>query len=386
VPNTVKGVPNLLGDHFHPALIALAPAYWVWDDARVLLVVQALLLAAASLPIFYWARPRVGAAGALSVQLAFLAFWGLLAGAIFDFHELALAVPAISFGLYALLERRQRLFWSMFVLGCLSKEDIALTFAAMGLYALVVQHRPRFALAVCSVALGWFAVTIGAIIPAISGHRYHYWDYPSLGPSWTRAPFALARRPWRAVTLLFDRALKRHTLAALFGAWLFLPLASPLLLVALPTIAERFWAGNPAFWTTRFQYSLPLAPILAFATVDAVSRLRGRSRLAVFGVLAASLVLSIAVVRPLGGLSRYMSASRAAATDACLDRIPPAASVAATGRLIPHLTHRSRIYRLGRERGTQFLAVAGNRDPSHAGYGLVCRSGVAAVFEERHSA
>lgn len=142
VPNTVKGVPNLLGDHFHPALMALAPAYWVWNDARVLLVVQALLLATASLPIFWWARPRLGLAGANAVQVAFLAFWGLLAGVIFDFHELALAVPAISFGLYALLERRPWLFWSMFALGCLCKEDIALTFTAMGVYALVVQRRP----------------------------------------------------------------------------------------------------------------------------------------------------------------------------------------------------------------------------------------------------
>jgi Predicted membrane protein (DUF2079) len=350
----VKGVPNLLGDHFHPALMALAPAYWIWDDARVLLVVQALLLAVASLPIFYWARPRLGIAGALSVQLAFLAFWGLLAGAIFDFHELALAVPAISFGLYALLERRRWLFWSMFAVGCLSKEDIALTFAAMGLYALFVQRRPRFGLAVCTVGFAWFAVTVSAIMPAISGHRYHYWDYPSLGPSWTRAPFALVRHPGRAATQLVDRAVKRHTLAALFGAWLFLPLASPLLLVALPTLAERFWAKNPAFWTTRFQYSLPLAPILAYAAVDAASRLRSLSRPAAFGALAAGLVLCAAVVRPLAGLTGYMSAGRAAATDACLDRIPANAPVAASGRLIPHLTHRLHVYRLGHRRGEQY--------------------------------
>ena len=375
-------MPNLLGDHFHPALMALSPAYWIWDDARVLLVVQALLLAVASLPVFYWARPRLGSSGAVAVQVAFLAFWGLLAGAIFDFHELALAVPAIAFGLYGLLERRVWLFWSMFALGCLCKEDVSLTFFAMGVYALVVQRRPRFALAVCSAALGWFALTVGAIIPAISGHRYHYWDYPSLGPSWTRAPLALALRPWRAVTVLVDRSVKRHTLVALFGAWLFLPLASPLLLVALPTIAERFWAGNPAFWTTKFQYSLPLAPVLAFAAVDAACRLRGRaSRPAVFGALAASLLLSVAVVRPLAGLGHYMSASRAAATDACLDRIPANAPVAASGTLVPHLTHRAQVYRLGREPGTAFLAVSG-ADPGQIGYQVVCRGGDATVLKE----
>jgi uncharacterized membrane protein len=164
VANTIKGTPGLLGDHFHPILVLLAPAYWVWNDARVLLVAQALLIASASLPIFWWARSRVGSAGASCFQLGFLCFWGVLAGVVFDFHELAVAVPALSFGIYALLERRTCLFWAMFTVGCLTKEDIALTFAAMGVYALVVQRRGRFGLAVLGVATAWFATTIDVIM------------------------------------------------------------------------------------------------------------------------------------------------------------------------------------------------------------------------------
>jgi len=49
----------------------------------VLLVSQALLLAAASLPVYFWGRSRLGAEAAALAQLAFLAFWGLLAGVIF---------------------------------------------------------------------------------------------------------------------------------------------------------------------------------------------------------------------------------------------------------------------------------------------------------------
>lgn len=198
------------------------------------------------------------------------------------------------------------------------------------------------------------------------------------------------------MTLLFDRAGKRSTLASTFGAWLFLPLASPLLLVALPTLAERFWAANPSFWTTKFQYSLPLAPILAFAATDSASRLRGLRGLAVFGILASSLIVSIAVVRPLAGLNRYMSPGRAAATDACLDRIPATASVAASGRLIPHLTHRLHVFRLAHGHG-EFLAIEHDgsaRDErlltaarSEGGdYRLVCRRGDVTVLEEPRSA
>src|SRR6267378_2528678 len=78
IPNTVEMIPNLLGDHFHPILMAVAPLYWIWDDARVLLVVQAVLLAAAGLPIFWWARLRLGLLSAIAFEAAYLVFWGIL--------------------------------------------------------------------------------------------------------------------------------------------------------------------------------------------------------------------------------------------------------------------------------------------------------------------
>jgi uncharacterized membrane protein len=371
----------------------LAPAYWVWDDARVLLVAQALLLAAASLPIFFWGRSQLGTAGAAAVQFAFLAFWGVLSGAIFDFHELAIAVPAISFGLWALLERKARLFLAMLVLGCLAKEDIALTFAAMGLYALVVQRRWRLGLTVVAACLGWFALVLDVVIPAISGRPYHYWDYPALGKTWSGAAVTLLERPYRAVTLALDRAAKAVTLAETLGAWLFLPLVSPLLLVAPPALAERFWAHNPAFWSTRYQYSLPVAPVLAFAAIDGARRLRPFSRQAVLAAAACGLVLSGFVVRPLEGLPEFMSARKAELSDACLDRIPPQASVAASQRLIPHLSHRPEIAPLSRDSGQRYLAVAHNAASDRLllrrvlegrlPYRLVCRGGVVAVLEAR---
>jgi len=367
IPNTIKGTPDLLGDHFHPILVLLAPAYWVWDDTRVLLVAQALLIASASLPIFWWARSRLGSTGANCFQIAFLCFWGVLAGVLFDFHELAVAVPAISFGIFALLERRTRLFWAMFAVGCLTKEDIALTFAAMGVYALVVQKRSPFGLAVLAAATAWFAITIDLIMPAISGHTYLYTgNYGRLGGTATRALVALLRRPYLSVSLLFDRAAKLRTLSELFGAWLFLPFASPLFLLALPSLAERFWSSNPSFWSTSYQYSLPLAPILAYATVDSTARIKRllpatrHPRLAnaiAPATLIVGLVLVVWIVRPLARLGGYMSASRAAAIDTCLDIIPTDTSVAASENLIPHLSHRLHIYRLPHPHTAQYLAI-----------------------------
>src|SRR4029077_4673201 len=48
IPHTDERTPNLPGDRFHPLLMAIAPVYWIWDDARILLLVQAALLAVAA--------------------------------------------------------------------------------------------------------------------------------------------------------------------------------------------------------------------------------------------------------------------------------------------------------------------------------------------------
>src|SRR6266699_4422979 len=78
IPNTIEMIGNLLGDHFHPILMAIAPLYWIWDDVRVLLIVQAVLLAIAGIPIFWWARQRLGLVPAIAAETAYLAFWGVL--------------------------------------------------------------------------------------------------------------------------------------------------------------------------------------------------------------------------------------------------------------------------------------------------------------------
>ena len=111
LPNTILGIPNLLGDDFHPILFVLAPLYWLWDSPGVLLVSQAVLLALASIPIYLWGAARLGRLAALAFQASFLVFWGVLAAVVFDFHHIVFAVPGISAALYATLNRRNGLLW-----------------------------------------------------------------------------------------------------------------------------------------------------------------------------------------------------------------------------------------------------------------------------------
>jgi uncharacterized membrane protein len=410
IPNTVEMIRNLLGDHFHPILMAVAPLYWIWNDARVLLIVQAGLLAVAGIPIFWWARQRLGLIPAIAVEAAYLVFWGVLAGVIFDFHHIAFAVPAVSFGLYAVLTRRDRLFWAMLALGLLTRENIALTFAAFGLYLAVVQHRWRLGAAVVALCAAWFVALIDVVIPAIAGVPYGHWTYDALGTGPGSALLHIVRYPIASLRLLADNPIKVKLWGGLLGAWLFLPVLSPISLIAIPTLLERLWSSNPALWSASYHYSLVIAPVLAFASIDTLARLgqipplaekgrvEGFAIAAFIGVLAAGLILTFAVVRPLAELGTYISAQQVADIQSCLPVIPPGASVSASNALLPHLTHRRQIYLLSAKVDADYLAIdlttyldqafPGDRAEIRAtitqslanGYGVACSKGTTIVL------
>ncbi len=287
IPNTVIGIPNLLGDHFHPILMLLAPLFWIWDSAAVLLLAQGVLLALAGVPVYLWGAQQLGERAGLAFQASFYLYWGILAGVVFDFHHVVVAVAAVSWALYATVTRRNRLLASMVAVAMLSREDVALTLIALGFYILVVQRR----------------FLLGAGVMAV---------------------------------------------------WLFLPLISPLALIAIPSFLERFWNDIPEVWNFHMQYSMLSAPILAFAAVDGAARVNRfwstrssatiSARMAL-AVLAAAAVLSVAV-NPLAELGNYVSNPTAADIQSCLETIPPTAGVAATQELLPHLATRSHIYQI----------------------------------------
>lgn len=409
MPNTVLRLPHILGDHFHPILILLAPLYWVWDDARVLLIAQAVLLAGAGIPIFLWAREKLDGVAALAFLTAYLTFWAVLGGSLFDFHELAFAAPIVSGAIYAALTRRTGLLWICVVLGLLTREDVALTFVGLALFLAVAQRRWQLGAALAAVSAAWFVLAFKVVVPAVAGRSYAHWAYSQLGEDPASALAHLITNPIDSLRTFFTPRDKQIALANLFVPWLGLPLLSPLLLVMLPTLAARFFSDKPSHWASQgFHYSLMLAPIIAFAAVDTtrriVQRLEGRAQTVVaiaiaLLTLAASLYFSFVRIEPLDELHRYTPPERVADIEACLEAVPPEASVAATSALVPHLTHRRSVFVLDDRPvpRARFLAIdvstwtfpLDHRDLGRLvrrsvdrGYGVRCSRGSTVVLEQ----
>jgi uncharacterized membrane protein len=104
--STVSGYTNILGDHFYPILALFAPLYWMAPAPETLIVAQALLLAASTLPMYWFARARLPDRPALALCAAYALFWGMQRTATADVHEAAFAPLLVATALWAIDGRR----------------------------------------------------------------------------------------------------------------------------------------------------------------------------------------------------------------------------------------------------------------------------------------
>jgi uncharacterized membrane protein len=331
---------NALGDHFSPAMALFGPLYRALPSAQTLLIAQAVLFALAVIPLSRWAVRSLGVTAGIVVAVGYGLSWGVQAAVNYDFHEIALAMPLLAFSLTALGNRR----WAAALLFALPlvfvKEDLGLTVAVIG--ALVAYWTSgamrRYGLATIVWGAGWTVLAVKVIIPALSadGHYIQSSKLPSGG---------IASAVDAAANGVFGGDSRAATLFLLLLITGFVALRSPLVLVALPTVAWRFVSDNTSFWGPIFHYSAVLMPIMFAALIDALVRGRSdgfftdRARRA---VLAAVAVVALAATPslPLWKLvhaETWRPNDQVAAVHELAELIPHGTEVAASNNVIPQL-------------------------------------------------
>ena len=90
-----QGGFNILGDHFSPIIMLLAPFYWLWPSAKMLMVAQALLFAGSVFFVGWYALRRGMGLAAYLAEAAFALSYGVLSAMVFDFHEIAFGLPMV---------------------------------------------------------------------------------------------------------------------------------------------------------------------------------------------------------------------------------------------------------------------------------------------------
>jgi uncharacterized membrane protein len=356
-----------LGQHFEPALNLFVPLYRLHATPLWLLGAEALALGGAVVPLWALARRWLGGGvRPLVVCAAYLLQVGIARALGFDFHTEALAVPFVFVALLGAARGDTLLLLLAGVAPMLCKEDGALVTLGIAVIALVV-HRRRAALVLGGVAVAGGAVVVLGVMPAVRGGasgdlvaRYAY-----LGDSAGGVLAHLVTLPGTWLGHLVSAPSGPALLMALAGVG-FLPLLRPVaLLASLPALLLPLLAADPYQGGLRLHYALQATPLLVCAAMLGWQRVQSSAHVPRFvpavallgGALATWLALS-----PLPGghgpdAVHLDGLDRAPAVDALLARIPPGASVAATGDLLTHLAERPAIAEFPSRRRAQWVAI-----------------------------
>ncbi|MFW6023613.1 MAG: DUF2079 domain-containing protein [Myxococcota bacterium] len=350
---------HFFGLHLSPVLAPIGMLGWLFDTARVALVVQAVALAAAAFPLARIGARRFGTWGAFAGAAAFLFHPNIGHVAGYEFHPGTLAVLPLAWGLDA-LDRRDggALAWATFgVLLC--REDLGLITALMAGWFLWAHRKAApgtkkgawVALALSFFVLVlFFAVLHPIFAPPAGSMEAHFGKW---GGGLARVLVAWMTDPG-AVLAHLSTPPRLAYLPMVLGTVAFLPLLAPRwLLFMVPVVGINLMSDFPTTTDLDVHYVTPAVPVLVAGALD------GASRLAAWVPRAASLgptllFGAVVVAHGLAGgtplsadfdRSQYVRDARTDAARRVVAAIPPHASVQAPDALLPHLAERESVRR-----------------------------------------
>ena len=356
-----------LGAHVDPLLVLFTPLAWTGHLPEALLIVQAAAVAAGALPAYWLARRWLGDPMlAVGIAAVYLLYPPLHWAVVSDFHPVTLAAPLLMFCIWAAEERRWVVLAVCAPLAALSKEQVGLALAMLGLW-MAVRGARRAGAILAAGGVAWSLLAVLWIIPHFNrgdGSAF-VGRYSHLGATETEVLRTVLTRPWEVADLLVSPARLLY-LALLLFPLLLLPLLAPLLaLGALPDLAINLLSGLQSQHQIRFHYIAVIAPFLVAASILGLARamtwtrpaplvrLLERPRQAV-AIWVALVALSGVLVGPfpwwqhvpLGSTERadqYTVDDHSTVARRAVALVPDGAAVSAGNTLGAHLSERRRI-------------------------------------------
>jgi len=374
-PDFGGNVPRFMV-HVEPIYILLAPLFLVWNDVRLLLILQTVVLALGAFPVYGIARRCLGHDGlALAFAGAYLLFPSLQYANLFDFHGDTLAVLPLLLCVWFLIQRRWRGFWLCAVLAMMCKEWVSLLIAMMGLYLLVREKERRAGLAALAVGLLWFVVAT----QVVRGHFYGGYNelLPSVYTGIQGGAGGVVKTALIQPLTIIGKILTVNNMG--MSVLLLLPVGFlalwrlDVLFITAPILLGLWLTGMDL----RNHRNATLIPIILFSAILGAGALKGwfqrraggeglwrRFHLANYeralaGSLTCFAVLSAVFVGPSplswkfwtpgeflywGNLHNFRVTAHDHVTDRFIRSIPPNVPISVSGGIAPHLTHRETCY------------------------------------------
>ncbi len=334
-----------------------APLLWIWDDVRILLIAQSVVLALGAWPLYRLARRRGGPLEGVIFSAVYLLCPAIGFTNKYDFHEMILALPFLLAAIDSMDDERwgRATFW--LVLSAATREEIGIAVAAIGIWAFFARKRRLWGSLIAGGAFAWSVFALYWVIPHMRGgassdtlERYVW-----LGGTPSAILRTFLTRPWTGLAGHYHRVRRVFFPWQLLWPMAGLPLLAPgIALLALPNLAISFASSSLCQNSIYFQYNMPILALLFWAALEGSRRLKsaGVARGWIFGGLLFSLVGANwadpaalkTVPAPYTVVDGVTSRPNRAAFAEAARLIPPQADLLASNDLAPHFSARPYLY------------------------------------------
>lgn len=364
-----------LGFHHTYLSFALAPFYTLAPRPETLLVLQALFAGFAAVPLYLLGRRHVGPWAACAVALAYLLYAPVHGANLYDFHYLPLAPLLLWFTLY-FAESGRNIPALVFALLTISvREDVAGCVGLLGAYLVLGGIRPRLGVVIGLLGVVHFLAIKMLVMPAmLAGQSSYVNQYQDLLPAgmtgFGGVLLTVLGNPGFTLHTLLERDKLVYLLLVMVPL-VFLPWRRPAgLLLSVPGFFFTLLATRyPPMTQISFQYTAFWTMFVFIAVVhhlgwiglprwpnDAEGPVRRRAWL--LALLATMLVTShqhgalLQQSTARAGFDRFVfglsdtDRSRRDALYVLIAQVPPAARIASSEQIVPHVSSRAYSYTL----------------------------------------
>lgn len=368
--NTIRGrifetnddqgnIVSRLSSHADFILIIIAPLYRIWADPRLLLILQAVIVAIGAFFIFGISNHILKNKNlSLAFAVSYLLYPALDHSLLYDFHAVVLSTTFLLGTYYFLLKSNLVRFLIFGILAGICKEHIWIIFSLLCLfyaYRNKIKKKDQviaFIFALCSATV--FYLLIWQIIPYFRKSPHFALSYYSdFGDSPTQIIKNILFNPVKTLGSILT-GTKLQYLFKLFMPLGFLPILSPLLLIfTIPELAINLLSQNTQLIQIVYHYNSTITSFIFISAIYACSILLKKFE-------AKHLVIYIIFFSLFGAyelgplpLAKYPNTdmitkplARRELINSFIDQIPRRLSIAATNNIGSHLSRRQTLYTL----------------------------------------
>ncbi len=267
-PNGTNEVSRLA---FHADFILafFAPFYFLWEDPRLLLIIQSGILALGGIFVFLIANEVLkNKTISLVLSICFFLNPAVNYTNLFDFHSVTLATTFLLAAFYFILKKKWFLVVLFLFLAGITKEQVwGITFI-FGLYLIFISKQKLLGIVISILSLSTFYILFWHAIPyAAKDQHFALEFYSDYGNSPGEIIKNILLNPIEATKTLI------HPDRIIYLKQLFIPLGYlsifffPFLIFASPDLFINLMSASPQMHQIYYQYSSTVTPFIFIAAI-----------------------------------------------------------------------------------------------------------------------